>query len=164
MQTNKFIRYREANKKDIPFMTKMLLESCAASEVYIDPSELSKFPDTEIYVKGWDPKSECGIIAENESGKAVGATWIRNLSELGHWEKEQLPEITVAVLPEYRRHGIASDLMNRLYKLCQQKDIHKLSLGVHQNNIPAINLYIKQGWVKEGEFKEYIMMTRNTSI
>lgn len=151
---------REANANDIAFMTTMLLEACSASGVNIEPDALSEHPDTEIYVKGWSPVREGGVIAEYRNGRAVGAAWNRYLPELGHSEGEQFPEITIAVAPEYRRMGIAGKLMNNLYELSARKGICKLSLGVHRNNIPAIQLYEKQGWVREGTFKEYIIMGR----
>lgn len=154
------ITYRKATASDIPFMTSMLLESCIASGVFIEPDKLHEFPDTEIYVKGWSEEKEFGIIAETESGELVGATWIRNLPGLGHSVNEQLPEITIAVVSQYRKKGIASELMNRLYKLSVKYGISKLSLGVHRDNLPAINLYKKQGWIKDGTFQDYIMMSR----
>ncbi|MDU1905186.1 MAG: GNAT family N-acetyltransferase [Dysgonomonas sp.] len=158
------ITYRKAKVSDIPFMTSMLLESCIASGVFIEPDKLHEFPETEIYIKGWSEETEFGIIAETESGESVGATWIRNLPGLGHSVNEQLPEITIAVSSLYRKKGIASELMNRLYKLSVEYAITKLSLGVHRDNLPALKLYEKQGWIKDGIFKDYIMMSRKTDI
>lgn len=157
------ISYRKAIADDIPFMTLMLLESCNASGVFIAPNMLHEFPETEMYIKGWLPETELGIIAESESGEPVGATWIRNLSGTGHSVNEPLPEMTIAVVAQYREMGIASELMNKLYELCAKNSIPKLSLGVQRDNIPAIKLYEKQGWIKDGEFHDYIMMSHKTT-
>lgn len=155
------IIYREANKSDIPFMKEMLIESCLASGVTsITVDNLHEYPDTEINIKGWNSKTEPGIIAEAVSGKSVGAVWLRNLPELGHSVREYLPEITIAVSSLYRQKGVAGNLMNELYKKCLEKNIIRISLGVYFENLPAINLYKKQGWRQDGTFKDYIMMSK----
>ncbi len=157
------ITYRKAIISDIPFMTSMLLDSCIASGVFIEPDKLHEFPDAEIYIKGWPEEKEFGIIAETESGELVGATWIRNLPGLGHSVHEQLPEITIAVASQYRKKGIASELMSRLYETSVEYGVPKLSLGVHRDNLPAIKLYKKQGWGTDGNFQDYIMMSREVT-
>jgi len=151
---------READLSDIPFMTSMLLEACASSGVHIERECLHQFPETEAYIKGWSPEKEIGLIAETENGIPVGAVWIRYVPELGHNIQEPLPEITIAIRTDYRRKGIAGRLMGTLYEKALQKGISKLSLGVHKDNSPAINLYKKQGWKEDSHFKEYIMMNR----
>lgn len=155
------ILYRGANINDIPFMKEMLIECCLASDVTsITVDNLHEYPDTEINIEGWDCEAEPGIIAETESGEPVGAVWLRNLPELGHSVDEYLPEIAVAVSSAYRQKGIAGRLMNELYRKCFEKGIRRISLGVHSGNLPAINLYKKQGWKQDGIFNEYTMMSR----
>lgn len=155
------ILYREANMNDVSFMKEMLIECCIASGVTsISVDNLCEYPDTEINIEGWDFETEPGMIAETESGKPVGAIWLRNLPELGHSVNEYLPEITIAISLPYRGKGIAENLMNRLYEKCSEKGITRISLGVHSKNFPAINLYKKQGWIQNGTFKEYIMMSK----
>lgn len=158
------ITYRKATGGDIPFMTAMLLECCVASGVFIDPDKLHEFPETEGYIKGWLPESEPGAIAENESGEPVGAVWVRNLPGAGHSVNEPLPEVTIAVAQRYRGMGIASQLMNELYTLSAACSVPKLSLGVQCKNVSALNLYEKQGWVKDGEFRDYVMMSRKIEL
>lgn len=163
MNSEKMI-YREANENDIPFMRTMLIESCLASDVEaISVDNLYEYPETEINIKGWNFRTEPGMIAETEASEPVGAVWLRNLPELGHSVNEYLPEITIAVSPLYRQKGIAGNLLQEFYKKCSEKGIMCISLGVHSKNIPAINLYKKQGWKEEGTFKEYIMMSKQVS-
>lgn len=159
------ITYREATENDIPFMKEMLIECCVASGVAsIRVDNLHEHPDTEINIKGWDCETEPGIIAETESGEAVGAAWLRNLPELGHSVEEYLPEITIAVSSKHRQKGIAGKLMSELYRKCLDKGIVHISLGVHSDNLPAINLYNKQGWKQDGVFKDYIMMSKQIEM
>lgn len=157
------IIYRVANENDLAFMKEMLIESCLASGVTsINVNNLHEHPDTEINIKGWNYKTEPGVIAETESGESIGAAWLRNLPELGHSVEEYLPEITIAVSSGHRRKGVAGLLMNELYRKCFERGILRISLGVHSDNLPAINLYKKQGWKQDGTFKDYIMMSRQT--
>lgn len=158
---HKTIVYREATKEDIPFMKEMLIEACRASGVTsITIDNLHKYRDTEINIEGWDCKVEPGVIAIKECGEPVGAIWLRNLPELGHSVNGYLPEITIAVSFNYRQQGIAGNLLRIFYQKCVEKGIFRISLGVHSENIPAINLYKKQGWQQDGTFKDYIMMSK----
>lgn len=155
------IIYRIANENDIPFMKEMLIESCLASGVTsIRVDNLHEHPDTNINIEGWNCETEPGVIAETESKISIGAVWLRNLPELGHSVGEYLPEITIAVSSGYRKKGVAGHLLNELYLKCIEKGILRISLGVHCDNLPAINLYKKQGWRQDGTFRDYIMMSR----
>lgn len=156
------IKYRDANDDDISFMKDMLIEACFASGVEsINVDNLSEYPETEINIKGWNPDVEPGIIAETELGIPVGAVWLRYLPELEHFvDEEILPEITIAVTPLYRRKGVARNLMHELYRKCAENNIMRIRLGVHNRNVPALGLYQKEGWMKDGSFKDYIMMSK----
>ncbi len=64
--------------------------------------------------------------------------------------------ISIAVLPEYRRRGIATSLMN--HALTALRDIYKcreVYLEVRVSNIPAIKLYEKLGFRKVKVIKAY---------
>lgn len=152
------IVYREATMNDIPFMREMLIQACIGSgETAITVDNLHEYPETEININGWDIDTEPGFIAETERGESTGAVWLRNLPELGHAD---FPEVTIAVSIPYRKQGIASNLMNQLYRKCAEKGIKYISLGVHRENHPALLLYKKHGWTQNGTFKEYIMMSK----
>lgn len=61
----------------------------------------------------------------------------------------------IAVLPEYRRHGIASRLFDGLLEKCHRAKISFISLEVRQSNAPAKAFYTKYGFVKCGERKNF---------
>lgn len=50
---------------------------------------------------------------------------------------------SLAVLPEYRRRGIASTLLTLAFKASQERGGEEVFLEVRKSNIPAINLYKK---------------------
>lgn len=156
------ITYRKATKYDIPFMSAILVDAALASGVNIPIADLPAHKDTFQYIEGFPEGSDVGIIPETESGNQVGAAWVRLLPTDEHAIKYPLPELTMGVEPAYRRMGIGEKLLSELYTAASQINIPEISLGVHRNNLPAINLYKKQGWIEDGRFKEYIMMSRKT--
>ncbi len=59
---------------------------------------------------------------------------------------------TLAVLPEYRRKGIAEGLL----KICEdQITLPRIRLSVRQSNLPAIELYRKAGYQRVDLWKKY---------
>ena len=71
----------------------------------------------------------------------------------------------VAVLPEFRRCGIASILLENAVKLCREKNLAFLSLEVRKSNEKAISLYNKFGFELVGERKNfYTAPTENAYI
>ena len=71
----------------------------------------------------------------------------------------------VAVLPEFRRHGIASILLENAMEICREKSLAFLSLEVRKSNEKAISLYNKFGFKNVGERKNfYTSPTENAYI
>lgn len=153
---------RKATKHDIAFMSRILVDAALASGVNIPIAELHNHPDTYQYVAGSPEGSDVGVIAETGEGKPTGVAWVRMLPGGEHAVNQPLPELTMGVIPEYRRMGIGERLMEELYKAASEMNIPEISLRVHKDNLPAVNLYKKQGWKEDGNYKEHIMMSRKT--
>lgn len=161
MNTTIIINFREATKNDLAFLSEILVSAALASGVNISVEALTSHPDSYQYVEGFPQGTDVGIIAETAEGHLAGATWIRLLPTNAHAIHEPLPELTMGVIPKYQRMGIGGQLLEELYKAVSAKGISKISLGVHEDNHPAIALYEKQNWIEEGKFKEYRMMSKN---
>ena len=58
--------------------------------------------------------------------------------------------MNVAVAPEYRRQGIAEQLIIDLIRQLNNRNSKSLALEVRQSNLPAISLYEKLGFVQVG--------------
>lgn len=58
--------------------------------------------------------------------------------------------MNVAVAPEYRRQGIAEQLIIDLIRQLNDRNSKSLALEVRQSNLPAISLYEKLGFVQVG--------------
>ena len=63
--------------------------------------------------------------------------------------------MNVAVHPDYRRQGIAENLINTLVVELKNRGCHALLLEVRVSNTPAITLYEKLGFAQVGCRKNY---------
>lgn len=98
-------------------------------------------------------------VAEKD-GKIVGYMGMYQAADEGN-------VTNIAVLPEYRRLGIASSLMKSFIASCIDKKLCFLTLEVRKSNIGAISLYKKYGFAEVGVRPKYydnsedaILMTR----
>ena len=63
--------------------------------------------------------------------------------------------MNVAVLPEYRRKGIADALMNALISIASENACDRITLEVAEDNFGAISLYEKHGFTVSGRRKGF---------
>lgn len=63
--------------------------------------------------------------------------------------------VTVAVRPEFRRHGIADVLVHALLDLAVEEGMQQATLEVRESNTAARALYKKHGFYEVGERKRY---------
>ncbi len=84
--------------------------------------------------------AEKAVIGQH---RIVGICGIRKIMGEG--------EITnVAVLPVYRRCGIAEGMLTRLLEESRAEGVDDFTLEVRSGNVPAIRLYERLGFVSEG--------------
>lgn len=80
--------------------------------------------------------------------------------------------VSIAVHPNYRQKGIASLLMDNIFKFCRENNKSSITLEVRKSNIAAQKLYKKYGFIDEGIRKAYysnredavIMWNRNINL
>ena len=63
--------------------------------------------------------------------------------------------MNVAVHPDYRRRGIARELVSRLIAALSERGNYSLALEVRQSNAPAIALYEAMGFQQVGMRPNY---------
>ena len=91
-------------------------------------------------------KNDCShIYVAVEEGKAVGYAMLYIVCG-------EADIIRVAVLPEYRRKGIAEKLLLKSFEVNETNEIF---LDVRESNAPAIKLYQSLGFVDTGVRKDY---------
>ena len=85
-------------------------------------------------------------LLAKENGKIAGYC--------GFWRVSGEAQVTnIAVLPEYRRRGIATALAKKMLEMCA--DDGQVVLEVRESNEAAISLYEKLGFVKAGIRKRF---------
>jgi [ribosomal protein S18]-alanine N-acetyltransferase len=145
---------RPATTGDIPFLEQMLYEAAAwdAGRERRLFREVLDHPRSTRYIKGWGHPGDSGLVAESAGGKPIGAAWygLFPSSEPAYgYVSSAVPEITLAVVPEYRGQGVGSALLAALVRLARDSAIDSVSLSVEQSN-PAARLYERQGFRKTG--------------
>ena len=83
-----------------------------------------------------------------KGGIIVGYCALRVLADEGEIQR-------IAVLPSWRRNGIAKSLMEAMIQVSKEKGAVQMSLEVRENNTGARNLYEKYGFVQEAVRKNY---------
>ena len=125
------------------------------------PREIIYQPELAKYVQDWTT-NDIGLIAISESNQTpVGATWIRlfNMNNPGYgYMNDETPELSIAVLPEYRNQGIGTrlilDLLERITDLYPA-----ISLSVSSDN-PALRLYQRLDFEVISQFDNSVTMKK----
>jgi len=138
---------RPLTQADEPLLWEMLYHA-----MYVPPGDAPSLretvnrPELARYVRGWGRADDRGFVAL-DGHQPIGAAWLRLLvgddGGYGHVD-DATPELSIAVLSEYRGRGIGTRLLTRLLQLASEH-YAAVSLSVAQNN-PALRLYGRLGF------------------
>ena len=92
-----------------------------------------------------DPFEKVAIYRDKEILGAISYSVIYERAEINY----------IAVSLECRGHGIASKLLDFAINNMVQNGVYSVSLEVESDNTPAINLYLKHGFIKKAIRKNY---------
>ena len=129
------ISYRAAIQLDLPVLVSMERVLFADS-----PWSMGQFKEE---FKGV-PNSRYFLVATNNADEIVGYAAVLAVAP-----GVEADVLTVAVLPNYARQGIATHFMNELEKWSQNKQALAMMLEVGVENASAIALYKKLGYCTE---------------
>lgn len=74
----------------------------------------------------------------------------------GLWQSfEDADVCNVVIAPEFRRQGIARQMLLALFEMGKKVGIENFTLEVRKGNVPAIKLYEELGFVTEGIRKNF---------
>ena len=144
---------RPLTQADEPSLWEMLYHAIYVAEGDISPErEVVNQPEIAKYVHEWGRADDRGFIALNAEGKQpIGAAWLRLLvgDNKGYgYVDDATPEVSVAVLSEYRGKGIGTRLLTQLLQVAS-KHYPAVSLSVAGDN-PALRLYQRLGFETVG--------------
>lgn len=155
---------RPVEVTDEPFLWDMLyLALYVPPDAKPLPREVIYQPELAKYVKNWGQQDDIGFIAMlKDSQLPVGAAWLRlfKSSNKGFgYVNDETPELTIAVLPDYRGQGIGSQLLTQLVETAQPC-YSAVSLSVSPDN-PALRLYRRFGFEVMGQGGNSLTLTKN---
>ncbi len=84
-------------------------------------------------------------------GFIIGLTYSGNRVRIGHI-------CTIDVAVKHRRRGIGLKLLKELEKIFVEKGVETCYLEVRIDNVAALELYRKQGYIETGQLKGYYSM------
>ncbi len=107
-------------------------------------------PSLARYAHHWGRSGDLGWVAiASKTQHPLGAAWMRLWPENDRgfgYIADSIPELAIAVIPQYRRQGIGTQLLQRLLATAQ---LHyaSISLNVRSDN-PALHLYHRLGFTQ----------------
>jgi ribosomal protein S18 acetylase RimI-like enzyme len=141
------VTIRSASPADEPFLWEMLYQALYVPEGADPfPRDIVRLPEISRYAENWGRPGDLGLVAVADE-TCIGATWIRLLkgANKGYgYVDEMIPELTIAIAPEFRGRGIGTELLERLMAEAKNK-YHAVSLSVSADN-PALRLYRRLGF------------------
>ncbi|MGB7086302.1 MAG: GNAT family N-acetyltransferase [Phormidesmis sp.] len=138
---------RALERQDEAVLWEMLMYAAHESSV----ATVRDNPDLTRYVQGWGRSGDIGIVAMHKD-KSVGAAWLRlwSGSEKGYgYVADEIPELAIAMGPNYQGQGIGSALLTQILAMAQNK-FPAVSLSTRVDN-PATRLYQRTGFVRVPE-------------
>ena len=104
-------------------------------------------PELARYASNWGRTGDFGMVAECDN-LPIGAAWLRlwpNADKGFGWVRDEVPELAIAVLPEWQGQGIGTSLINAVLE--SARGAHPaISLNVRADS-PAVRLYERAGFV-----------------
>ena len=135
---------RPLTVEDEPIVWEMLCYASHESSV----ESVRQQPALARYASDWGRVGDLGCIAEQDTAP-LGMAWLRL------WEGEDkgfgyidnsIPELAIAVLPDYRGQGIGTHLLEQILLMAKDR-FPAVSLSVRVDN-PVVKLYVRSGFVK----------------
>lgn len=103
-----------------------------------------------------DNRLSCWLVAI-AADKVVG--YVGSQTVLGETDM-----MNIAIHPDYRKQGIATELISALIETLNERGSHSLMLEVRASNEPAKSLYLKMGFDVVGVRKNYYRNPREDAL
>lgn len=135
------ITYRDAYSLDLPVLVGM------EKQLFSDtPWSMGQFKEEFAGM----PKTRIFMVATNSDNQIVGYAGVLVVAP-----GVEADILTVGVLPEYQKQGIATQFMERLEKWSRSKGAPAMMLEVSVKNKAAIALYEKLGYQRISTRQDY---------
>ena len=115
-----------------------------------------------------DPWSENSIASELDNRLSCWLVAIADDKIVGYVGSQtvlgETDMMNIAIHPDYRNQGIATELISALIEALNERGSHSLMLEVRASNEPAKSLYLKMGFDVVGVRKNYYRNPREDAL
>jgi GNAT superfamily N-acetyltransferase len=149
---------RRADRRDVPFLKAMLRHAYHWHVSALDESDVP----IARYVENWGRPGDEALVAL-EAGHPIGAAWLRLFpSSAPGWGfvDASTPELTIAVVPSRRKHGVGNELLNALLEKAKEAGHPAVTLSVEKES-PAVRFYERHGFSVVGDAGKAVTMKRD---
>ncbi|MBQ4105696.1 MAG: ribosomal protein S18-alanine N-acetyltransferase [Clostridia bacterium] len=112
--------------------------------------------DSECFSNPWSEDTVSSLL-KNSNACVFGA--LEGDLLIGYvaleWVLDEGSLTNLAVLPEFRRNGVAESLLQELLAFAESNSLQFVTLEVRASNIPAMSLYRKLGFKEVGKRLRY---------
>ena len=147
---------RRGSHADVSFMRSML-----AHAYHWHVAGLETDIPLARYADNWGRAGDVAVIAADGPNR-VGAAWFRRFPAAAPgygFVDDSTPELTIAVVPSRRRHGVGQELLDALLERARREGVSQISLSVQQGS-PAVGFYERNGFARVGESHGAVTMLR----
>ena len=130
-----------------------IIQAVANIETIVQPQDAWSYQTISDLLK----QNSIDLLVVYQGDKTVGYCLYQALFE-------QAEILRIGTHPDYQRQGIASQLFTALHKELQDNKVESLLLEVREDNIPAISLYKRQGFVIIHQRKGYYSQPNQPAI
>ncbi|MBM7789435.1 GNAT family N-acetyltransferase [Tenggerimyces flavus] len=143
-------RFRPATADNAAFLDELTVEAFnwAPDRAELTLEQIRADASLAKYLAPWPAAGEFGVVAESLAGDPAGAAWLRYFpaSSPGYgYVAEDVPELTLAVVPDWRGMGLGRLLLSELAAASRTAGIARISLSVERAN-HAAKLYAAAGY------------------
>ncbi|MFZ2554552.1 ribosomal protein S18-alanine N-acetyltransferase [Psychrobacter urativorans] len=116
--------------------------------------------------EAWDYKAIIELLAQDSVQLLIIKNGVEDIVGYCLYQMifEQAEILRIGTHPDYQRQGIASQLFIKLNKELQDNKVENLLLEVRADNLPAIALYERQGFVVIHQRKGYYSQPNHSAI
>ena len=100
-------------------------------------------------------KADSYVVTEADKIIAYAVIW---------WISDELHIGTIGTAREFRHQGIASRILSNVFAKAHCNSVKKAYLEVGESNLPALALYTKFGFNREGLRKNYYTQNRENAL
>lgn len=118
----------------------------ASHEPSVD--SVQKQPSLARYASDWGRVGDVGCVAIRSTA-SIGAVWLRLWTQEAKgfgYVSDKIPELAMAVLPDYRGQGIGTQLLMQILEVAKNH-FSAVSLNVRADN-RVVRLYERAGFIK----------------